>query len=1474
MPRELLNQYKNVISKIKELLQSVRNNKITELYPDFSNLHFINDNLEKIENVYPILNDALSEKNYNTTFLPQINYYKNKLIKKINETNNNIEKKHNKINTQTTTNDNTNDFCISFRRTKTYTSTNGAIRKYQNSDYYCLPLSDQSNNYKKLQNTEIDSNLELKNFIKEFDEYYSKILFNINSYNKKIFELNEIITSIEKDTLEQKKTLYYLSTINETLSSILSLKYGDELIKASYSYYKTNFEERIGNILNSISKKWNNSFNILEEDINENINEFKNSITEYGIMASVYETVITNNITRKFFESIENHQRNEFNYTISYYYNFLIKEVNYIYQYLFNKMPTNPRGFNNIINQRKNELNELFNKFFDKLNNSKKEALSIKKQIYVLGTSSVDFFGLNRYLSNNIDSTSQILQEISYNIFWLNSKPNDEESLAAKFYLENSEYGKQIEEFYEPIKEKLFVELNLETFKELLFENWIFDQNEFINKLNITLENYNLEIKNEYLIIQEEMKKDLEGEINKFFTKENIYDGINKFYSTQIKEFDEEIITQIQNYIKNILKVIKDNLSNESQRISDSMNFYTTDFSRIQNTLKNIKEEIYNKTREILINIISEFHENLINVFYINYMESGLNKYIEKAGNYKTNIEEYKLLSSTYNIHNIIINLVTELVEDYKNKTKMIIDFQYTEFINIKSKEMKLEEIKQLINDEIDNEYNSNLLKALKKKATFSPGESDYIPYDLNETILKEINGSISLNIENINKVMLKIKGDKFSVDLYAWENIDFDRVIFKFNEVNNKFCTFIEAQIYDESYKIDEFLKKVIKDNFYTLLNITIPSFGNEFFERIIKYNENFKIITLYDNLKNSLVVSLQYYILLYQFRDIEDLTKDLQLKLYNLNNLDVISDKKKKEVLELLNEKVIEFIGQSQKVIIKKYFSFIQDDASIVSSFNPTIINKINHNLEAIRKDLEEDYANSLNIYLKEKLISSYTKIMNERTNEMIKTVENQKELIKSNIDGLFTLEPEKILDEINEKLNNTLEAINEFTDNLKKYKEPDQLIEYLDEFGENIIKPNFEKIDTYMNNLTKAYIISNLEKNSEDYEKDFQNDLLEVLENINSTINTFFKEIINTIDEYGQNEEQYERNLENKIGYFDKRRLRRLNNEQTDEDNREEYKQKIADKAIDETFYKLLYNSKNTKRFINSFEGFKNIIDKISKNNLKLNTDYKKSIKIIKDNNYEENVNSKLMNKLEYLKNITSNYYNNMNETFNSLSENIKESTNKIDDLLNKCANITYSIFIKKYDQISNESEFIDNEQFYEEEEVNKISWDSISQNTNFKTDVFITSLINKARFKFALKFEEDEGIKKPKVLASIINESKPKKITFLVYSGFGTCGKFVQRIIVEFNGVNYTTNIDFNIESTEINVNVITNFEEYKFSKERYKINDVQNTECKLIFGIPLCIQPNKCDEKNEIIIEALSNEIVEKKNYSIHKIIDD
>ena len=87
------------------------------------------------------------------------------------------------------------------------------------------------------------------------------------------------------------------------------------------------------------------------------------------------------------------------------------------------------------------------------------------------------------------------------------------------------------------------------------------------------------------------------------------------------------------------------------------------------------------------------------------------------------------------------------------------------------------------------------------------------------------------------------------------------------------------------------------------------IPTFGNDFFEKIIFYNENFKINNLYDNLKWVLEETVSYYINIFNNNSIKSLTKDLKLKIFSLNNLDKIIEKKNKQIIENFNIKFNDF-------------------------------------------------------------------------------------------------------------------------------------------------------------------------------------------------------------------------------------------------------------------------------------------------------------------------------------------------------------------------------------------------------------------------------------------------------------------------------------------------------------------------------------------------------------------------------------
>ena len=59
-----------------------------------------------------------------------------------------------------------------------------------------------------------------------------------------------------------------------------------------------------------------------------------------------------------------------------------------------------------------------------------------------------------------------------------------------RYYLENKEYGKLIEKYYGMFD--LYLDLN--KFKEVMLDNWVFDSDDFVNIINKALYSTNLEI--------------------------------------------------------------------------------------------------------------------------------------------------------------------------------------------------------------------------------------------------------------------------------------------------------------------------------------------------------------------------------------------------------------------------------------------------------------------------------------------------------------------------------------------------------------------------------------------------------------------------------------------------------------------------------------------------------------------------------------------------------------------------------------------------------------------------------------------------------------------------------------------------------------------------------------------------------------------------------------------------------------------
>ena len=87
----------------------------------------------------------------------------------------------------------------------------------------------------------------------------------------------------------------------------------------------------------------------------------------------------------------------------------------------------------------------------------------------------------------------------------------------------------------------------------------------------------------------------------------------------------------------------------------------------------------------------------------------------------------------------------------------------------------------------------------------------------------------------------------------------------------------------------VDENIQNIIQNNLEDFINSIIPKFGNEFFERIIDYNINFKLSSLYENLINAIEQTLLYYEALKVITAESNLPSDLKNRLINLNDLDI---------------------------------------------------------------------------------------------------------------------------------------------------------------------------------------------------------------------------------------------------------------------------------------------------------------------------------------------------------------------------------------------------------------------------------------------------------------------------------------------------------------------------------------------------------------------------------------------------------
>ncbi len=461
--------------------------------------------------------------------------------------------------------------------------------------------------------------------------------------------------------------------------------------------------------MSNIFLQWKEALSKINTKIKSNIGKFKYSIQEYGIISEMYNTIYSQNISYNYATSIIEQRKNDFNYTLGYYYNMLLSKVNDTYSFILNNMPFNDEILNDILSIRNDEVKESYINKMNQIWTSKNNYLLQETQLDIIGVNESDFFDYNSYLENNnnffmkqlLNNYEELLKEIKRV-----TKESTNESIISRLYLENIQNERQIKEIYDIVDKETIIDLKNDEYKDLISDILKIEIDEFIKNIknqliksnNIIISNFEEEKEKYETILRNKIYKEL-------YTKEELDNIIDIIYENGLNISNINSTDEIYEHLNVILDKIASHISNEVSRLTDELTSYSNNYEKIENTLNNYKTSIYNKIYSSILSINNEFYSNITNIFYINYIEKHLN---ECYNNIKNKISgEESFLNITINLNDTINEIIEILINEYKYLTINHINYLNQKRVQELDELFSFSSIENKINSKIDNIYDT-----------------------------------------------------------------------------------------------------------------------------------------------------------------------------------------------------------------------------------------------------------------------------------------------------------------------------------------------------------------------------------------------------------------------------------------------------------------------------------------------------------------------------------------------------------------------------------------------------------------------------------------------------------------------------------------------------------------------------------------------------------------------------------------------
>ena len=1453
---DITNEYKEIFTKLKEELISIVDNKLNEKFPDFYEVNFFDNHIKIIDKLISRLDKYFSDEIFENKYKKIINESINKNLNLIRNAKNDVNAKNDFIKTYPVLSDNINDMCITFRRKVCYGCTNCVSYTFF-YDRFCFILRPYDMTYLELKKNTLESVNNFGQLDEVFNDLNDLVMEKVDEYNNIVERLNCNISYIKNETLKRGITNNYLGPLRNYINALLEEKFQNVLLRYTYDYYNSTFNAKLKLMLNDVSNRWKKAFETLADDLLDNADYIKYSILDFTEMAEDYREIIETDHTLNYYNSILNFEKYELNYTISYYYNYLIKLLDNSYNNIIQKLPINENDFNELLKERKAELEKTFNNFT--LNIFINEYNTKENQVNILNLDVNDYFKAKDLVINNIIETNNTLSDLidTIHIYEMFIPPGDKYSLVMRYYLENKEFGKLIEEYYRMFD--LYLDLN--KFKEAMLDNWVFDSEDFVNIINRALYSTNIEIKNELFIKLEEYSVSIENEIKKFYS-DDIEVIINNLYKNAIKEIILEQRNNINSYVSNLINQVRDLIQTEANRIRDSGRAYLLNVDNIKNDFKNFEKNIKDNLNISISDILNRFNESIYQNLYMNCFENRLTTYLNEARNIISSevYDNYALLNSSFKIGEIMYNLTREVIDNYKSIIRKKIEMKHNEYFNKIKSGINLPMLNNLIENQLENIYQTQLLPFLTAEYN---GTISSPSFTFDQSTINSINNGINTMSTNIKNIMASSEGSNFQASFEC--RLDFSN---SGNNVIKPLCdsmkTFLTYEKEEQVSRINEEIQNTIKTNLNDFLNKVVPTFGDEFFERIIDYNINFKLTSLYQNLHYAIGQTLLYYEGLEVITKESNLPSDLKYRLINLNDLDITIVDKAYDIKELAKIKLDELIQNLKYAAKDNYNHFLKEDEIIKNSFSQNIIEKIDFNLEEIMPDIERGYQKTLEKYLKEKFLNDFSDAIDEKTNEMLHIIYTEKQKLKERLDRLFSNDKDEDLNAVNAKINKTILSIQDYKSFSRNFTLTQSAKDFFLNYPENKLLPIFKKFNKDLYDSMKQRIvveINNKSKGIENIDIGPFNNLLRDIYNL--IIYGDLRNIHNRIYDLCETKEIYEENFREKLEEYENNYRRRLidNDEINIEDIVEESRQRIQSRYIADTMEQLISGTRNKKNSIQTLYVFTYYLNKLYTYENNLNIEYK-NIKIkILENKYTHEINDFLMDKLENLTRILDSYYKEIRNDLYALRADLYESMSNIQNALDSCYNYMAIVLNNKYQYIYDTTERVHKTYNNYDEAFRKTFIYKLQSENMMNTGVAnIFKLKESAEFKLDLTLERSK-IYIPKVKAKITYGTVPKNAIIDVVTGYGFCYEKGHRFNISFNDANYTMSIEYDTKSSYTKLTTYTDIDEYTYSLRLVSTRGEMTSEQ---ISVDNYVRILKCKNIDKSDIEKMTITVPQKK----------